>query len=246
MQKVILSIYFAAAPFCMYYAGTANGTINLNYTLDNLQLQVIEVASPTLANALSTSTLQWCSREWYYQTLNLSSSSKQSLQVPCSKKYVRALIFVLRRNQDVQDITPTGINKLVEYSPDVSNIVKLNVRINGVNRQLQDFQNGFEWLYELKRVYPEAQYCDYFLESKIGPTASQPGNSNVRTIYGLLVGRNYDTQTESGMDTGGISSAINVDITWTNALQSTNTLEMYILHDRWISIGPNGATLLTE
>ncbi len=48
MQKVILSIYFAAAPFCMYYAGAANGTINLNYTLDNLQLQVIEVASPTL------------------------------------------------------------------------------------------------------------------------------------------------------------------------------------------------------
>src|SRR5690606_22173022 len=138
-------------------AGTANGTINLNYTLDNLQLQVIEVASPTLANALSTSTLQWCSREWYYQTLNLSSSSKQSIQVPCSFKYVRALLFVLRRNQDVQDITPTGINKLVEYSPDVSNIVKLNVRINGVNRQLQDF-TSFEWLYELKRLYPEAQY----------------------------------------------------------------------------------------
>ncbi len=62
----------------------------------------------------------------------------------------------------------------------------------------------------------------------------------------ILVGRNYDTQTQSGMDTGGISSAINVDITWTNALASTNTLEMYILHDRWISIGPNGATLLTE
>ena len=46
MKKVILSIYFAAAPFCMYYAGTANGTINLNYTLDNLQLQVIFIVIP--------------------------------------------------------------------------------------------------------------------------------------------------------------------------------------------------------
>ncbi len=49
--------------------------------------------------------------------------------------------------------------------------------------------HGFEWLYELKRLYPEAQYCDYFLESKIGPTASQPGNSNVRTIYGYISGQ---------------------------------------------------------
>ena len=246
MAKMILSVYFTPASFCMYYAGTALGTISLNYTIDNLQLQVIEVASPTLQQALSNSSLQWCSREWYYQSLQLLGSSKQSLQVPCSFKYVRGLIFVLRRNQDIQDITPTGINKMVEYSPNVSNIVQLNVRINGVYRQLQAFQNSYEWLYELKRVFPPAQFCDYFLDSKIGPTASHPEYTNVRTIYGLLVGQNYDPQLESGIDTGGISSAINIDITWTNNLADPNTLEMFILHDRWITIFPNGSTLVTE
>ena len=50
---------------------------------------------------------------------------------------------MLRRLQDIQDITPTGINKMVEYSPDVTNIVRLNVKINGIKRQLQDFQNSY-------------------------------------------------------------------------------------------------------
>jgi hypothetical protein len=86
-----------------------------------------------------------------YQNIALTTSAIQSIQIPCSFKYVRGLIFVLRRTQDIQDITPTGINKLVEYSPDVSNIVNLNVKINGIRRQIQDFQNGFEWLPELKR-----------------------------------------------------------------------------------------------
>ena len=246
MSKMILELYYTPASFCMYYAGTALGTITLGYTIDNLQLQIREIASPTLNNLISTSGLTWCSREWYHQSLALGLSARQSVQVPCNFKYVRGLVFVLRRLQDMQDITPTGINKLVEYSPDVSNIVALNVKINGVKRQLQDFQNSYEWLYELKRLFPASETCDYFIESKIGPTAANPGNTTVRTIYGLLVGRSYDTATESGIDTGGISSAINIDITWTNNLVSNNMLEVFILHDRWIEISPSGATLLKE
>ena len=88
----------------------------------------------------------------------------------------------------------------------------------------------------MKRLFPASETCDYFIESKIGPTASNPSNTNVRTIYGLLVGRCYDPATESGLDTGGISSAINIDITWTNNLVSNNLLEVFILHDRWIQI----------
>ena len=60
------------------------------------------------------------------------------------------------------------------------------------------------------------------------------------------MGKSYDTETESGIDTGGISSAITIEITWTNSLSSINTLELYIIHDRWISIDPNGQTLLVE
>ena len=245
MAKMILSLYYTPASFCMYYAGTAVGTISLNYTIDNLQLQIREVASPTLSSLLNSSGLSWCSREWYYQTVALSAGSNQTIQVPCSYKYVRGLIFVLRRLQDIQDITPTGINKLVEYSPDVSNIQKLNVRINGIRRQLNDF-TSFEWLYELKRLFPSAETCDYFLETKIGPTASHPDYTNVRTIYGLLVGRNYDPNLESGLDTGGISSAINIEIQWTSNLVSNNILEVFILHDRWLQIQPNGSVLLIQ
>src|SRR6202034_4217217 len=102
--------------------GTPAGTISLQYLVDTLQLQIVEVASPTLAQSLSTAPYSWCAREWYYQTVSLTNSQKQSIQVPCSFKYVRGLVFVIRRVQDIGNITPTGINKLVEYSPEVSNI----------------------------------------------------------------------------------------------------------------------------
>ena len=134
---------------------------------------------------------------------------------------------------------------MVEYSPDVSNIQKFNVRINGIRRQLQDF-TSFEWLYELKRLFPSVETCDYFLENKIGPTDSNPAYTNVRTIYGLLVGNNYDPNLESGLNTGGISSAINIEIQWTTNLVSNNILEVFILHDRWLQIQPNGSVLLFE
>ena len=73
---------------------------------------------------------------------------------------------MIRRVQDIGNIAPTGINKLVEYSPEVSNIVTLNVSINGIKRQLQDLTD-IDWLYELKRLMPQARYCDYFLNLKL-------------------------------------------------------------------------------
>jgi hypothetical protein len=44
---------------------------------------------------------------------------------------------------------------------------------------------------------------------------------------------------ESGLDAGGISSGIWVEIEWTNNLVSQNIMELFILHDRWIQINPN-------
>jgi hypothetical protein len=64
MPKMILSLYYTPASYCCYYAGVAIGTISLNYTIDNLQLQVREIASPTLTNLMTSSTMLWCAREW--------------------------------------------------------------------------------------------------------------------------------------------------------------------------------------
>ena len=136
-----------------------------------------------------------------YQSIALTASAIQAIQVPCSFKYVRGLIFVLRRSDDIQAIGPTAINKMVEYSPDITALVRLNVKVNGVRRQLQDI-TSFEWLYEMKRLFPKAELCDYFLDSKIGPT------TNTRTIYGVLVGRNYDESMESGKQC--ISIGVNI------------------------------------
>jgi len=244
MPKMILSLYFTAASFNMYYAGAAIGTVSLSYALDNLNLQLREIASPTLNKALSNG-MSWCSREWYYQTISMSTSAKQSLQIPTSFKYVRGLVFVIRQLSNIQNITPTGINKLVEYDPEVSNIQLLNVKINTIRRQLQDF-TSFQWLYELKRMFPSVETCDYFVEPKIGPTPAVPGNTTVRCIYGLLIGNNYTPEVESGIDTGGISSGITLEITWTNNLTNPSILECYILHDRWIAVAANGTTTLIE
>jgi hypothetical protein len=103
-----------------------------------------------------------------------------------------------------------------------------------------------EWLYELKRLYPDCKDCDYFIESKIGPTPSNPSNSSVRTIYGLLLGNNYDPSMESGINAGGISSGITIEITLTNNFTNPHLLQCFILHDRWINISPNGSTTLVE
>jgi hypothetical protein len=81
--------------------------------------------------------------------------------------------------------------------------------------------------------------CDYFLASKIGPTASNPSYTNVRTIYGLLVGKNYDNSTESGIDTGSVSSAINIQIQWTNNL-------VRIIHLKFLSCMIDGFKLVHQ
>jgi hypothetical protein len=98
----------------------------------------------------------------------------------------------------------------------------------------------------IETFLPSVETCDYFLESKIGPTEANPSNTTVRTIYGLLVGKNYDPTMESGLDAGGISSGIYVEIEWTNNLVSQNITKLFILHDRWIQINPNGTTLLIQ
>jgi hypothetical protein len=111
MAKMVLSLYYTPASFVMYCAQAAVGTVTLNYTIDNLQLQLREVAGPTVNRALSNG-LAWCSREWYFQSLSISNASSQSIQVPTNFKYLRGLIFVFQRIQDLQDITPTGITNL--------------------------------------------------------------------------------------------------------------------------------------
>ena len=120
------------------------------------------------------------------------------------------------------------------------------MKINGVRRFLQDLTRPYDWLYELKKVFPSSRAADYFIESRIGPTNTNASYTNVRTIYGLLVGQSYDDKTESGVNTGKISSAISIEITWLNNLSSTHVLECYIIHSRTINVYPNGTTLLIE
>ena len=75
MAKCILTLYYSPASFCMYYAGAAVGTVSLNYTISNLQLQVREVASPTLNALLASNGLAWCSREWSHLSKDLGAGS---------------------------------------------------------------------------------------------------------------------------------------------------------------------------
>lgn len=245
LPKVILYFQFTNPTNNMYYAGTPAGTVSLNYTVDSLQLQVVQVASKQWDETLKTIPLSWCSREWYYQLVPLGLSTTQTIQVPVPWKYIRGIVMVIRRVQDIQAIGPTSINKLVEYSPEVSNIVNLNVIINGLKRQMQDFQN-IDWLSELKRLLPRSEYCDYFIDSKIGPTASSPNNTNVRTIYGLLLGQCYDTKTESGINGPALSSQISIVVQFTNSFTVANQADIFILHDRWIWISSNGTSTLDE
>jgi hypothetical protein len=146
---------------------------------------------------------------------------------------------------DIVNIGNSGINKLVEYSPEVTNVVKLDVKINGIKRQLQDFTD-IDWLYELKRLIPSAQYCDYFVEPKIGATAMNPSYTNVRNIYGLLVGQCYDPKSESGINAGKLASQISIEIQWTSGFSTNNQADIFILHDRWIWMNPNGSTTIDE
>jgi hypothetical protein len=245
MAKVIFYFQFTNPNNFMYYAGNPAGTVSLNYTIDSLQLQLMQVASNQWDATLKTIPLSWCSREWYYQLVPMGLSTIQTLQVPVPFKYIRGIVMVIRRVQDIQAIGPTSINKLVEYSPEVSNVVNMSVMINGIKRQMQDFQN-VDWLFELKRLLPRARYCDYFIDSKIGPTALSPNNTNVRTIYGMLLGQAYDPATESGINGPSLSSQISVQMQFTNAFTSSNQMEIFLLHDRWVWINSNGTSSLDE
>src|SRR3954452_19474155 len=106
LKKVSIDLYFNPANVCMWYSGTAVGTISLSYTISNIKLKVEEMRSDLVERAMIERPLNFSYTEWYWQQQPITPSAQSvSVQVPNNFRWVSHVIAVLRKVADITDQT---------------------------------------------------------------------------------------------------------------------------------------------
>ena len=114
-------------------------------------------------------------------------------------------------------------------SDELTAIVSLDLRINSQKRQQDVFGPGMgEPIAELRRFLPVAMYCDYY--------SNLTNNNSTNALLGCLAGQSYCTSVSSGLNSQAVNSQCYLEFTLTSNLTSPSVIDIYLLHDRAITI----------
>jgi hypothetical protein len=165
------------------------------------------------------------------------------LNLPNAFQWVHAVVVVFRKTSDITNIngynTPAVMNKLRQFTADLSEPTKVNVRISGLLRYQENLVGSLALVHETKKLFPMARHSDYFQNLTL--------NGTTNSIYALRIGTDYSWERESGVNCSSLASAATVEITWTTALQNTNyQADMFILHSRRFGISASGFVNIAE
>lgn len=233
-----LDLYFNAAPYVMYYtyASAPAGTITLSYTISNLVLRIEDVWSDLIEASINSKGLNFSYTEMYWQQTPITPSA-QSISI----------LALVRKTSDITAInagltsapTSSVVNKLRQYTGDLTEVTKANVIIAGIPRYAEDLSTSLALVHELKKLFPSAQYSDYFQNITT--------NGTTNSMYVFRIGRDIGETRESGVDCSSLSAAATLNMTWTSALQNTNyVLDMFVIHTRYITISGSGDVVIRE
>ena len=237
LNKLQLDLYFETAPVCTWNNPSSGpvGTVTMNYTVAGLYLWVNEDASQLIKASLLAKGLNVCHTEYYFQAYPIAASTTQlNLLIPTAFRKVRAIVGAIIRNSDWT--SATNQDRMATYDPEQTAVLKFNCRLNS-QRRYQDDLHDIELLPETRRIFPRSKYSDFW---------STNGWYGAGQIFSALVGSCYSTGVESGVDTSILFNQITLEITFTSALTSAAVLNVFIVHERYWNIQPNGSFDIIE
>ncbi len=225
--KTNLEIYWEVPAYCIYAAGTIVGTsFSFAYSVSGFNVQVIQVSDPNLDSLISSRGLIINYLEWYWYQQALPLSAQQTIQIPIAYNSVRGIVWGVRRVADLS--SNTLATKQYLMSSELTDIVSLDLRINSQKRQQDVFVGVEEAIPETRRLFPIANMSDYWSSLTLNKTTHQ--------LLGMLAGQAYCTSCTSGLNTQRVQSQMYLEITWTSALSTASVIDIFVLHDRALTI----------
>lgn len=226
VKRCALEVYWEAPQYFIYAAGTIVGTLTFSYAVTGFNVQVICVSDPTLDQMISTRGMCINYLEFYWFQQPITTAAQQVIQVPISFSSVRGILYGIRR---VADLTSqTLATKLQLMSSECTDPVSCDLRINSQKRQDDVFIGAEQLVPETWRIFPIAKFADYYNTLAV--------NKTTHSMYGLLAGQAYCTSCISGLDSQNITSQLYLEFTLTSALSTASILDIFIIHDRAITI----------
>ena len=226
VKKCNLEIYWEAPQYCMYYQGTALGTITFGYSVSNFNLQVVAISDPNLDKMISTRGMILNYLEWYWYQQSISTAATQTIQIPTAFASVRGIVWGIRTVASLTTTSAAGKQYLM--SSELTDLVSLDLRINSQKRQNDVFVGVNEAIAETRRLFPIAKQSDYWSSLSLNQTTHQ--------MLGMLAGQCYPTSCISGLNSQAIQSQMYLEFTLTSNLSTASVIDIFIIHDRAITV----------
>lgn len=137
-----LELYFEVPSVCLYAAGAIEGNLTFSYQIQNLNVQIVYVMDPNLDRRLQSSGCMISWMEPYHYSQSITTSKNQSILIPTAFQSVRCILYGIRL---VSALTSqTSGTKMTLMSSELTELVRLNLKINSQYRQQIPFQGGHE------------------------------------------------------------------------------------------------------
>jgi hypothetical protein len=228
-KKCNLECYFESPQYCIYAAGAIEGTVfNFAYSVSGFNVQIVAVSDPNLDRLISTKGICLNYLEWYWYQQAVPLVASHNIQVPIAFSSVRGIVWGIRRVADLTDNTLATKQYLM--SSELTDLVTCDLRINSQLRQQDKFVSVEQMIPETRRLFPIAKYSDYWTDLTLNKSTNQ--------MLGMLAGQAYCTSCVSGLDSQRVNSNMYLEFTLTSALSTASVIDIYILHDRAVTVTP--------
>lgn len=239
IPRVKIDLYFNPAANVLCYTVAPAGTVTFSYTVSNVQFWVEECSSDLIASSILSKGLNFSYTEWYWQSTPITPSAQSvTILLPTRFRWAGKVLAVVRKVSDITSINGTagnpGLNKLKFFTGDLTEITRANIRFNSQLRYQESLVGSMALNYELKKLFPSVEKCDYF--------QSVTTNGTTNSMYGLRLGNSISQEMESGINMASLTGTAQLELTWTSALGNNNyVMDCFIEHTRYCSITAAGA-----
>lgn len=212
------------------YEGSNSG--RLHYFLSDVKMEALMGGSNSLERALIGQGMSMTFRNYttFTRELVTSGSGKVQVQVPVTQRAVEQVFMIVRRANDLNDITFPG--KLSSWWPVQREILSANIRINGIRRHGEDLDSR-GMFQEMRRLYPETRMSDLFMDE-----FRDWNSSNQMLVFSAQM--DYSKDLISGIKTASQTSPLVIEIQWSDKLEIESgeplQLDIFVKHVKWVSI----------
>lgn len=207
----------------------------LSYWMTNLRLECLMGGSNTLERALIAQGASMTFRDYAYFNRNItggetnsSSLGNFSFQVPITQRAVEQVFLIIRKTDEIQSLVTAG--KLSSYWPVTRQILRANIRINGIRRYGEDLDSRGMFV-ELQRLYPKTKLSELF-----GDEWRDWCSANQMVVFNCQM--DYSKELLSAIKTASQTSPLIIDIEWLgNFADGVNlNIELLVKYVKWFSV----------